>query len=217
MRGYFQHSTATPTGFRPWQFGLQGIGKLSRVGRMRGMGRLGRFGRLGDSTVGVPGGSLLAYSCQWVGNATTWTAASAIAAVTAFLQNWGISVISSSSPSFLSQATSTKAVPITLQIQTSADYGAIADVKSILDGAWYNAGTGSVLPGSSLGLLNTAVIPAAAGAAPNPQPPSVDFGTWLSDPNQGVIGGIPNGLLIAGVFGMFYVLPDVLSTVRKAL
>jgi len=47
MRGYFQATTASPTGFRPWNFGMQGLGRVSHIerkyvsARMQGLGRLG--------------------------------------------------------------------------------------------------------------------------------------------------------------------------------
>lgn len=44
MRGYFQASTATPTGFRPWNFGMQGLGRAQRPHAMRRMHGLGRLG-----------------------------------------------------------------------------------------------------------------------------------------------------------------------------
>jgi hypothetical protein len=41
LRAYYPMSTATPTGFRPWNFGMQGLGRVPRARRMAGMGRLG--------------------------------------------------------------------------------------------------------------------------------------------------------------------------------
>jgi hypothetical protein len=87
------------------------------------------------AAAGVPAGSRLTYTASLIQSPYTVSSpASVIAAIQNNLASqWNISVVSSSySGGVTSQAT------ITLQLQTNVAYGLPSDVKSIVDGAFYN-------------------------------------------------------------------------------
>lgn len=74
MRGYFQHSTATPTGFRPWQFGMQGLGHHARSMPVRRMANLGRFGCLGVNLLAALPASAQQQVSQIISGLQQWQA-----------------------------------------------------------------------------------------------------------------------------------------------
>jgi hypothetical protein len=157
---------------------------------------------LGDSTAGFPAGSIFRYSASWPN--TPLPTAVALAATpytptvspqqvyqaigSVLISRWGISV-SGMTPNASGILTST--LGFTIQGTTNSDYGAAADVKSIIDGEIYNA-TGS-MPVSSI-----AVVQADAGVpivAPTPTAP-FDLPTFLSD-NWPVLAIAGLGVLVA--------------------
>jgi hypothetical protein len=84
---------------------------------------------------GIPSGTRLTYTASLVQSPYTVSSpANVIAAVSRNLQSaWDITVVGSSSTGgVVSQAS------ITLQLQTNTAYGALSDIKSIVDGAFYN-------------------------------------------------------------------------------
>src|SRR5271155_3178544 len=87
------------------------------------------------AAAGVPAGSRLTYSASLIQSPYTVSSpANVIAAVAQNLASqWNISVVSSSSSGGVTSQAS-----ITLQLQTNVAYGLPSDVKSIVDGAFYN-------------------------------------------------------------------------------
>lgn len=87
------------------------------------------------AAAGVPAGSRLTYTALLI--QSPYTVSSPSSVIAAIGQNlasqWNISVVSSSySGGVTSQAS------ITLQLQTNVAFGAVSDIKSIVDGAFYN-------------------------------------------------------------------------------
>jgi len=93
------------------------------------------------AAAGVPAGSRLTYTASLIQSPYTVSSpASVISAITQNLQSqWNIQVVGSSfSGGVTSQAS------ITLQLQTNVGYGLPSDIKSIVDGAFYNVESLSV-------------------------------------------------------------------------
>lgn len=162
-----------------------------RLGAMPARARIRRAGLRGlGQSVGVPAGSQITYTCQFTPGVGLTTLSSVLAAITQNLSSqWNIAVTGSTTPGFLAQAASTGPFSITLQLQTMIDYNQLSDIKSILDGVWYNTGVGTITSSSiaitslavegvsiSQAPIGTAAVQAAAAAAA-----PFDFGTWLSD------------------------------------
>jgi hypothetical protein len=89
----------------------------------------------GAAAAGVPAGSRLTYTALLI--QSPYTVSSPANVINAIAQNlasqWNISVVSSSSAGGVTSQGS-----ITLQIQTNVAYGLPSDIKSIIDGAFYN-------------------------------------------------------------------------------
>lgn len=132
MNAYFPMSTANPTGQRPWNFVMQGgLGRLPvrrAPVRRRAMGRLGR---LGDSTSFLQAGSVLSYSVTWPNFPTIGRSGTAVSQSVKpqLAQQAGINVLSE----YDNNSLFSSGGGMTLQVQTTRDYGTAGDVKSILD------------------------------------------------------------------------------------
>jgi hypothetical protein len=150
----------------------------NRVQRSRGMRGLG------DTTAAVPAGSRLTYTIQF-SNSFWNSISSTLAAVANNLSSqWNIQVTGTTDNSKLLSFNG----QVVMGIQVGSDYGAVSDVQSILDGAFYNA-AGAAKISSSIALTSlgggvgapVTVIgdPNAIPPAPNPNAP-FDLGTWLT-------------------------------------
>jgi hypothetical protein len=179
------------------------------LGRVRGLGRGGRLHGLGDGTTYIPAGSQLTYSVQYANsfdplNSSFWSMsiASQIATITQALQNqWNIVVINYQDNTPVTSSSAS----VTLNIQTMTDYSSVADIKSVIDGAFYNAAGISIT--SSTLAVNTLASPGSAGSQTNigtgvpPVPPAAfDLGTWLGN----------NWLYLAGALVGVVVLEELL-------
>jgi hypothetical protein len=104
---------------------------------------------------GIPIGSALTYQCTFTAtanplSASFYSVSNVIAAVAANLSSqWGITVSASSG-----SGTLTGTPTAMLQVKTNAAYGQVSDIKSIIDGAFYNA-AGATIMSSSLTLQGT--------------------------------------------------------------
>lgn len=154
----------------------------------RGMGRSLRGGRglrgLGD-VAAIPAGSQLTYTVQYSNswnptNPSFWsnTIAGQIAAVKAALQAQNIALLNySDNTGFGSSAN------LTLNVQTLGDFGAVADIKSVIDGAFYNA-AGISVSSSTLSVSQLASPGSATALTPIGTPPAAapfDLGTFLTN------------------------------------
>jgi hypothetical protein len=137
----------------------------------------------------VPSGSIFTYTAQWSTSLLNVSSPSQIlASVYNILQQHNINIINSSIPStIVGQATG-----FTIVIQTTIGFAQLADIKSICDGAVYQAGrqvTSSVLtPGGSAmpgGLSN----PAGAGGIPG------SLTTWFTQ-NWGTVAAVLVGIAV---------------------
>lgn len=166
---------------------MSGVQVHSRI-RRRGMHGLGQTGD-------IPAGSQLTYTCTFSASLNPLSPSfssesSAIAAIAQALQSqYNIALLNWQDNSSGIGTTWT----VSLNVQTMTDYGAVADIKSILDGTVYNAAGGSV-QSSSLA-LNVLASPGAAGtqtsigtpaqilAAATAASPSqtFDIGSWLGN------------------------------------
>lgn len=149
----------------------------TRVQRNRGMRGLG------DGAAAVPAGSILSYTVQF-SNSFTNSISSTLAAVAQNLQaQWNIAVTQTTDNSKLLSFNG----QVTMQVQVGSDYGAVTDVKSILDGAFYNSAGASVIS-SSIALISSgagsgtpvAAVGTAAAAAAAAAAAPFDLGTWLT-------------------------------------
>jgi hypothetical protein len=167
------------------------------TGRLAGMGRVRLRGLRGLGQANdIPAGSQLAYTCTFSAsldplNSSFYGEANAIASVTQNLQTqWNIAVLNWQDESTGVGTTFT----VTLNIQTLADYGSIADIRSVIDGAFYNA-AGASVSASQLS-LNALASPGSAGPqtniAPPPKNPNVafDLPTWFSNNWMYIAGGL---------------------------
>jgi hypothetical protein len=113
---------------------------------------------LGDSTAGLPAGSQLVYTATWHETANIGPSSSSVEAnLAGQLGSYGIVVDSYTTVGVLSFGNG-----FTLKIHTSVDYGAAADVQSIIDHIVYE------LIGSSTGGMPQSTITTTSLAAPIP-------------------------------------------------
>lgn len=137
---------------------------------------------LGQSTAGLPAGSRLTYNVSFVapvqsgpGAQPTMPLASIVQQITTALSaGYGVNVISQTlgAESIFSDNRS-----LALTVGTLSDRNSQNDVKSIIDGLLQNLGATNI--NSSIGVLTVGTT--APGTPPPPQPPSTDFGQWMSD------------------------------------
>ncbi|HLJ17969.1 MAG TPA: hypothetical protein VKT29_17465 [Terriglobales bacterium] len=216
---YFHLSTANPTGFRPWNFAMQTNGqRLSglrnfRVARLSGparlgrMQRLGRLGRLGDD--GIPAGTRLLYNATFTPtenplSPSFYNINSVIAAVAQNLDSqWGITVTSQQSSGAVFGTPT-----VVFQLQTRTAYGALQDIKSVIDGAFYNA-AGARITSSKISVTSYPAATTGGSTAPPQDLSTLPIGdpssvlpadsspSWWSDQSQAIVPGIPNWMLLA--------------------
>lgn len=156
-----------------WRMG--GLSSLGCNCSARGIGappqkRMG-LGRLGQSGE-VPAGSQLTYTVQFKPSwnptkSSFYSFGETISAITQNLKNqWNIAVVGSQDTGGFFSSTGNA----TLQIQTATDYSSVYDVKSVLDGAFYNAAGAQVL--SSSLVVNRLASPSVPGSVSNIGPTS---------------------------------------------
>jgi hypothetical protein len=156
--------------FRPNQSfdrGLYGLGCAGcKDPRMRGRDR--KRGGLGDDTNLLPGGSKLSYTASWGNSFTSWNDPNGIqSSIQGVLANqWGIVIDSQFHTSNDTINWSGKS-GFTLQVHTTRDYGAPADVKSIIDGALYNLGVTGLASQISVTSAGVSSSPSGALLAPS--------------------------------------------------
>jgi hypothetical protein len=149
--------------FRPNQAFDRGIYGLSCAGRCRqrspGMsGRDRRRGGLGDSSAGLPAGSILSYTATWPSSIKLyWSPATILSTIQPTLSGqYNININSESDNSGVLSSTG-----MTIQVQTTTDRNAASDVKSILDSLIGNiVGAPGMLGsgyGSSISVVNQSV------------------------------------------------------------
>jgi hypothetical protein len=165
---YLLPSNSGSVNNRKWNLGRMG-GNCSARGI--GIAPQKRLGRLGDGA-GVPAGSQFTYTAQFKSsinptNSSFYSFGSTISAIKQNLQNqWNIAIVGSQdNAGYLSTTGSA-----TLQIQTLTDYGAVADLKSIIDGSFYNAAGAQVV--SSNLVVNKLASPTVPGSVSNIGPTS---------------------------------------------
>jgi hypothetical protein len=139
------------------------------------------------AAAGVPAGSRLTYTALFVQSPYATLAASpsnVIAAVSANLQSqWNIQVVGSSSSGGVTSQGS-----ITLQLQTNVAYGLPSDIKSIVDGAFYNVESLSVQT-STITLIGSPQTLVAQLATAQATGDTVTANTILAALNAGGITG----------------------------
>jgi hypothetical protein len=136
-----------------------------------------------SAAVGVPVGTQISYQANFTApsnplRSSFYSVSNVIAAVAANLQQWGIQVISQSGSGTL---VGTPTAQLRLQITNPGGYGQLLDVKSIIDGAFYNA-AGATVTSSQIAVIGAS----ASGAigAPNQNP---DLTSWFEE-NAALIG-----------------------------
>lgn len=162
---------------------LLGCGNCRSKYNLRGhpaLSGLGSLRAIGDATgAGVPAGTILGYAATWpepsagsvlVQN-VNWNDPNGVqSAIQGVLANqWGIIIDSQnhSTSDYLPNLSGKSG--FTLQVHTNSDYGAPADIQSIIDGAIYNVL--SVMPQSTIRVISaatanpTATLPANTAAA----------------------------------------------------
>jgi hypothetical protein len=149
------------------------------VHRVRRVKRGGLSG-LGDSTAGVPAGTVLSYTATWGTTFSSWNdpnfLQSQIQGVLA--SKWGI-VIDNQMHTTSDLFNLSGGSGFTLAVHTTTDYGASGDVKSIIDGELYNLGAGGLK--SSIQLRQNVPLPTSTGDPTLPTAPSFDLPTFLSE------------------------------------
>lgn len=165
---------------------------------------------LGDDVGYIPAGSTFNYQARFYPSSTSINPLSKTfggdpaQTISAVQQNlttqWGIIVVGSSYNANLSDFSYT----VTLQLQTMKDYGAIRDIQSVVDGAFYNAaGVRQVTSNIALAKLapvGTDVTTAAispSGMVPTPEEAAA---AAQAAPTDWKTIGIAVGLGVAGVF-----------------
>jgi hypothetical protein len=158
MSHYFQMSTATPTGFRPWNFAIQdgtNLGHMHRrrpLGRLRGLGRMGRVGALNFSRLGrlrgmgvtIPGAQAL----QSTADSYAAQLAQMQQALTASLQ----------------QAAAAQQAGVDMSSELATINSQQADLNGTIDSfnTAYRATYGTVAPGLGVPWLAVSILTAAA-------------------------------------------------------
>lgn len=135
------------------------------------------------STAGFPAGSTLTYSASWGthGVLTADSGSSVAKSIAGPLAAMGIYVTVAATNSIFNTQNS-----LTLNVLTTEDYGAAADVKSIIDHQIYLASGTGALPTSTYTTL-TVAVPGTAAA--NPNSPS-QLPTWLTQYGLYIAAGL---------------------------
>jgi hypothetical protein len=151
-----------------------------------------RLGGMGDS--GVPDQSVAVYSGVWPSSSSFPT--NVLGEVSTWLQQNGISVLSSNAGSSLTSNVMAKPYPVSLQVQVrnGMGFGAAADLASVIDHAFYMA-TGEMPLSSAIVSVGTGASGPGGGPTQIPGGQAEDWGQWLQD-NAWLIGA---GILAAFV------------------
>lgn len=133
--------------------------------RPRRRGLVG-LGQASSSAPGVPAGSVVSYNATFTATSNPFSAAfyslqDLVSQVVAYLQQtWGLTVTGQSSSGGVVGTPS-----IRLQVQTNVSYGQLSDLKSILDGALYNA-AGAQVTSSQIALVSAGSPTPSGGVSP---------------------------------------------------
>jgi hypothetical protein len=150
---------------RKWNLGRMGMQPV-RLHGFRGIGcpcqkKLGQLGQ----TAGVPAGTVLAYTGTWKDSKLQVNNPDAVQAQiqSNLAQQYGI-VIDNQVHSQSDYINFSGTQSMTLQVHTTSDYGAAADIQSVIDGAIYavtNKQVSQGMPASTIRIVQ-AVSPAAS-------------------------------------------------------
>ena len=162
-----------------------------------------RLSGLGDGAVaGIPAGSQLSYAAKISASfnplkASARSLASTIAAVNQDLQDhWHIALLNwaDKTPTF---SLGVGDWTVALNLQTLVDYGSLADIKSVVDGVFYNA-AGASVTSSSMAISSLAApastSPTTAIGVPDlvnpPPPPPANVFDFLSQNALWIVAGV---------------------------